>query len=96
MLEKMFHYFQFRREEFLTHYHKRSNAESTFRATKRKFGDSVRSRTDVAMVNEVLCTVLCHNLCCLLHEQAERGIEPVFWSQESADDVLRNGALVLC
>src|SRR5262249_23752079 len=27
---KMFHYFSFRREEFLQHYHKRSNIESTF------------------------------------------------------------------
>jgi hypothetical protein len=27
MFEKMFHYFQFKREEFLQHYHKRSNVE---------------------------------------------------------------------
>ena len=27
---KMFHYFQFNCEEFLRHYHKRSNVESTF------------------------------------------------------------------
>lgn len=77
---KMFHYFQFRREEFLQHYHKRSNVESTFSAIKRKFGDSVRSRTDVAMVNEVLCKLLAHNICCLIQEQAELGIEPVFWT----------------
>jgi transposase len=28
--EKMFHYFSFKREEYLEHYHKRSNIESTF------------------------------------------------------------------
>lgn len=82
MFEKMFHYFQFRREEFLQHYHKRSNAESTFSAIKRKFGDSVRSKTDAAMVNEVLCKVLCHNICCVIQEQCELGIEPVFWADK--------------
>jgi len=29
---------------------------------KRKFGDSLRSRTDVAMVNEALAKIVCHNL----------------------------------
>jgi hypothetical protein len=66
LFEKMFHYFQYRREEFLSHYHKRSNVESTFSAIKRKFGDAIRSKTDVAMVNEVLGKILCHNLCCLI------------------------------
>ena len=28
--KKMFHYFQFRRDEFLAHYHKRSNVESAW------------------------------------------------------------------
>jgi hypothetical protein len=53
--------------------------ESTFSAIKRKFGDSVRSKTEVAMVNEVLCKILCHNICCLIQEQCELGIEPIFW-----------------
>ena len=76
---KMYHYFQFRRDEFLQHYHKRSNVESTFSMMKRKFRDSLRSKTDVAMVNEVLCKVLCHNLVVLIHETHELGIDPVFW-----------------
>jgi transposase len=83
LFEKMFHYFQFQRDEYLAHYHKRSNVESTFSAIKRKFGDSVRSKTDVAMVNEVLCKLLCHNLCCLIQEQEELGISPVFWKDEA-------------
>ncbi|MGH9718357.1 MAG: transposase [Candidatus Acidiferrales bacterium] len=77
---KMFHYFQFRRTEFMKHYHKRSNVESTFSMMKRKFGDSLRSNTDVAMVNETLCKILCHNLGVLIHETHELGIDPVFWS----------------
>ncbi len=77
--EQMFHYFMFRRNEFLTHYHKRSNVESTFSMMKRKFGDSLRSKTDVAMVNETLCKILCHNLVVLIHEMYELGIDPAFW-----------------
>ena len=49
----MFHYFLFRRDDFLKHYHQRSNVESTFSMIKRKFGDSVRSKGDTAMKNEV-------------------------------------------
>jgi len=78
--EKMYHYFSFRRTEFLQHYHKRSNVESTFSMMKRKFGDGLRSKTDVAMVNETLCKVLCHNLVVLIHEMYELGIDPVFWT----------------
>lgn len=78
--EKMYHYFQFKREDFLQHYHKRSNVESTSSMMKRKFGDGLRSKTDVAMVNETLCKVLCHNLVVLIHEMYELGIDPVFWS----------------
>ena len=33
------------------------------------------------MVNEVLCKLLCHNLCCLIQEQEELGIVPVFWKE---------------
>jgi transposase len=78
---KMYHYFQFQRTEFLQHYHKRSNVESTFSMMKRKFGDSLRSKTDVAMVNEALCKVLCHNLVVLIHETHELGIETTFWAE---------------
>lgn len=76
--EKMLHYFRYRQAEFMEHYHLRSNVESTFSMVKRKFGDSVRSKTDTAMVNETLCKFLCHNLCVLIREQAELGIEPDF------------------
>jgi transposase len=78
--EKMFHYFNFRKEEFLGHYHKRSNVESTFSMVKAKTGDSVRSKTDVAMKNEALCKILCHNICCLISAFYELGIESTFWA----------------
>jgi transposase len=79
---KMFGYFLYRREEFLIHYHKRSNFESTFSMMKRKFGDSLRSKTDTAQINETLAKVLCHNLVVLIHEMYEMGIDPVFWGQD--------------
>lgn len=82
--EKMFHYYQFRRDEYLNHYHKRSNAESTFSMVKAKFRDHVRSKTDTAMRNEVLCKFLCHNVCVVIQSQCELGIEAVFWKDEPA------------
>ena len=79
----MFFYYNLHREEFLTHYHQRSNVESTFSMVKAKFSDSVRSHTDTAMKNEVLCKFLCHNICCVIQSQIELGIDPVFWAEES-------------
>lgn len=79
---KMLHYYLLKRDEFMEHYHQRSNAESTFSMIKAKFRDHVRSRTDDAMKNEVLCKVLCHNICCVIQSQCELGVEPVFWSPE--------------
>jgi transposase len=82
LFEKMFRYFQYKADEYMQHYHARSNVEATFSAVKRKFGDSVMSKTDTAMVNEVLCKFLCHNLTCLIQEQQTLGIVPVFWKEE--------------
>ena len=82
--EKAFHYYCFNREEFLKHYHLRSNAETVFSMIKAKFRDHIRSRTDTAMKNEALCKVLCHDICCLIMSQAELGIEPVFWQGQPA------------
>ena len=76
---RMYHFYALNRAEFLQHYHKRSNVESTFSMMKRKFGDSIRSKTDTAMTNETLCKVLCHNLVVLIHEMHELGIEATFW-----------------
>jgi transposase len=83
MYEKMFHYYSLRRDEFLSHYHKRSNVETTFSMVKAKFGDSLRSKTDTAMTNEALAKVLCHNLCCVIQSMYELGINPVFWGEEA-------------
>jgi transposase len=82
--EKMYFYYQFRRDEFLKHYHQRSNMESTFSMVKAKFRDHVRSKTDVAMKNEVLCKFLCHNICVVHQSHIELGIVPVFWGDHAS------------
>ena len=50
---------------------------------KRKFGDSLRSKTGTAMVNEALCKILCHNLVVLIHEMFKLRIEPMFLPNET-------------
>lgn len=88
---KAFHYFQFNRDDFLKHYHARSNVESTFSGIKRLTGDSVRSKKDVSMRNEVYCKLIAWNLVCLVHAIYELGVVPVFWQDAAGmpPDVLR-------
>ncbi len=64
------------RDEFLQHYHKRSNNEIVFHMVKSKFGDSVRSKEWVSQMNEVLLKILCHNICVVIQEMHELGIKP--------------------
>jgi transposase len=83
----MWHFYNFNREVFMQHYHKRSNAETTFSMIKGKFGGFVRAKTPVAQVNEVLCKVLCHNICVLIQSIYELGLEPTFWTFEAKEPV---------
>lgn len=75
---KLHAFFTFKRDEFLPHYHKRSNVESTFSMVKRVIGDTLRSKTPVAQTNEALLMILCHNIRCLIHEMFELGINSAF------------------
>jgi len=52
--------------------------ESTFSMIQAKFGASLRSKSDTAQVNELLCKVLCHNICVLIQSMYELGIEADF------------------
>lgn len=51
---KMFHLFSMDKEGYEKHDHRRSMIESTFSMVKRKFGDSLRAKNDLAMKNETL------------------------------------------
>jgi transposase len=83
----MWHYYNFNREVFMEHYHKRSNAETVFAMIKAKFGGFVRAKTPIAQVNEVLCKILCHNICVLIQSLYELGIEPTFWGCEAKEPI---------
>ncbi|MCU1350710.1 MAG: Transposase, family protein/SWIM domain fusion, partial [Acidobacteria bacterium] len=71
---KLFHLYNYRTDEFLPHYHKRSNVESTFSMMKRVFTDTLRSKTVEAQTNELLLMVIAHNIVCLVHSIFELGV----------------------
>lgn len=76
--KKMYHHFMLNREEFMEHYHKRSNIEATNAAIKRKFGETLKSKNPVAQVNELLAKIIAYNLTVIIHEIYKHGIEPNF------------------
>lgn len=80
--ERMFLFYNLHRDQFLARYHQRSNVESTFSMVKAKFRDNVRSKSDTAMKNEVLCKFLCHNVVVVHQSAIELGIEVAFWPEE--------------
>jgi transposase len=75
---QIYPYYYLHREEYMNHYHKRSNIESAFSMLKARFGERLRSRTRTAQVNEALCKVLCHNLCVLVQSMYGLGVEVIF------------------
>ncbi len=71
-------YYRENHELFLKHYHQRSNVESTFSMIKRKFLPYVRSKSDQAQNNEVLCKVVCHNASVLCNAMFELDVNVEF------------------
>ncbi len=72
---RMYKYFTEYREEFMKHYHRRSNSESLFGMLKSNHTNRVRCKNDIAQVNELLCVAICHNICVLISEIFELGID---------------------
>lgn len=75
---KMFLYFQINQDDFLEHYHNRSNVESTFMAVKMKLGDCLKSKNFVSQVNETLCKLIAYNITVLISAMYELQIKPNF------------------
>lgn len=48
---------------------------------KAKFGEHVRSKSEMGQANEVLAKVLCHNVCVLIRATHDLGIEAAFGSE---------------
>ena len=65
---RAYRYFRENREEYLNHYHKRSNIESTFSMIKRRFGNNVRCKKETSQDNEIYAKILAHNICVLVQE----------------------------
>jgi transposase len=80
---RMYHLFMYKREEYMAHYHKRSNIETAYSMIKGKFGSALRSKSDTGQINEALCKVLAHNICVLVQATHELGIEPIFCATPS-------------
>lgn len=88
---RMYHYYQYKREDFDTHYHARSNVETAFSMVKAKFGANVRSKMETAQVNELYCKILCHNIVVLVSSIYEFGLVAEFWKVPvTADDATPN------
>ena len=81
--ERAYHFYHLHREEFLEHYHKRSNAETTMMMIKSQFGAFVRAKTPRAQINEALVKVLCHNILVLIKSMFDLGISPEFGGSAS-------------
>jgi transposase len=81
----MLYKYLYHRDEFLAHYNKRNNVETTFRMIKANFGASLFSISRQAQFNEALCKVLCHNICVLIRSMFDLGIEPTFYSEPTYD-----------
>lgn len=84
-MEKDVSFFQLNRDEFMEHYHKRSNIEATNAAIKRKFGDTLKSKNPTAQVNvnELMAKIVTYNLAVVIHEMYENGINSEFLQRKS-------------
>ncbi len=78
---KMWLYAKDKPQEFFEHYHKRSNVETTFFMIKQKFSGFLMTRNYDANVNEILCKVLAHNICCLISAYYELNLEKAFQTE---------------
>ncbi|MEA3329229.1 MAG: transposase [Nanoarchaeota archaeon] len=76
--KKMYYYFMYKNDEFMTHYNKRSNVETTFHMIKAKFEERLRSKSETSQVNELMLKLLCHNICCVIQSICELGIKAEF------------------
>jgi len=81
---KAFLMFQLKQDEFMAHYHARSNVESAFASIKKKFGETLKSKNKTAQTNELLCKIIAYNVVVLIHEMYELGIEPDFCSKSAS------------
>ena len=71
----MYNYFKYNKEQFMEHYHQRSNVETVFSMIKRKQSLYLHTKKDISQTNEILAKCLVHNICVLIQEMFELGIK---------------------
>jgi hypothetical protein len=74
----MFHYFQYRQEEFMAHYYKRSNVETMNMAIKTKLEDGLKNKNFVSQTNEPLRKLIVYSITVLIGAIYELRINPNF------------------
>jgi transposase len=84
MWARMYHLFMYRREQYMEHYHKRSNIETAYSMIKGKFDSALRSKSDTGQINEALCKVLAHNICVLIPAMHTFNLHPVFYAEPAS------------
>ena len=72
---QMWEHFKLNNEEYMNAYHVRSNIETSFHMVKKRFGDDVKTKTEIGNINEIKTKFLCHNICVLIIEAYESNID---------------------
>ncbi len=65
------------------HFSSFTDIETAYSMLKGKLGSALRSKSDTGQINEVLCKVLCHNICVLVQVTHELGIDLTFGSKRT-------------
>ena len=65
-------------DNYMEHYNKRNNVESTFSALKAKFNEKLLSKDYTAQMNELLCKVIAYNISVVVSAMYVHGIEGKF------------------
>jgi len=76
--DRMYYRYRYQNEEFKKHYANRVAVERTFAMIKGVFGKLLASRLPIALMNEVLCKVICANITTLIRSEDLLGIDPAF------------------
>jgi transposase len=84
---RAYHYFQLHPEEFMKHYHKRSNVEATLAALKKKLKETITSRNRTAQINEMYCKIIAYNITVLIREWVRVGGLPDIMPLIGDDDM---------
>jgi transposase len=86
--KEMFYYFKEHKQDFFRKYHNRSNVEATFAMMKQKFGKALFTKNWTAHQNEILCKVVCHNICCLIRAYYCLNLEKPFSTETPQNEII--------